>query len=70
MTRKEIESLLLPIHSKLQNIVCELVANGFDGDSFTLHLVGGEVTFLIKKTNNEQTRSKRIAAYYTGICRR
>lgn len=49
MTRKEIESLLLPIHSKLQNIVCELVANGFDGDSFTLHLVGAEVTFLIKK---------------------
>lgn len=30
MTRKEIEILLLPIHSKLQNIVCELVANGFD----------------------------------------
>ena len=70
MTRKEIESLLLPIHSKLQNIVCELVANGFDGDSFTLHLVGAEVTFLIKRNNNEQTTGKKAAAYYTGICRR
>lgn len=49
MTQEEIESLLLPIHSKLQNIVCELSANSFDGDSFTLHFVGGEVTFLIKK---------------------
>lgn len=49
MTQEEIETILLPIHSKLQNIVCELVANGFDRDSFTLHLVGGKVTFLIKK---------------------
>ena len=49
MTQKEIEIMLLPIHSKLQNIVCELIVNGFDGDSFTLHLVGAEVTFLIKK---------------------
>lgn len=49
MTQEEIESLLLPIRSKLQNIVCELSANSFDGDSFTLHFVGGEVTFLIKK---------------------
>lgn len=53
MTQKEIEIMLLPIHSKLQNIVCELIANGFDEDSFTLHLVGGEVTFLIKRNNNE-----------------
>ena len=49
MTQEEIEIILLPIHKKLQNIVCELAANGFDGDSFTLHLVGGEVIFLIKK---------------------
>ena len=49
MTQEEIESLLLPIRSKLQNIVCELSANSFYGDSFTLHFVGGEVTFLIKK---------------------
>ena len=70
MTQEEIESLLLPIHSKLQNIVCELIANGFDGDSFTLHFVGGEVTFLIKRNNNEQRTSKRAAAYHAGICRR
>lgn len=49
MTQEEIIILLLPIRTKLQNIVCELAANGFDGDSFTLHLVNGEVTFLIKK---------------------
>lgn len=49
MTQEEIKTILLPIRSKLQNIVCELAANGFDGDSFTLHLVGGKVTFLIKK---------------------
>lgn len=49
MTQEEIKTILLPIRSKLQNIVCELAANGFDGDSFILHLVGGEVTFLIKK---------------------
>lgn len=70
MTQEEIESLLLPIRSKLQNIVCELSANSFDGDSFTLHFVGGEVTFLIKRNNNEQRTSKRDAAYYTGIRRR
>lgn len=53
MTQEEIESLLLPIHSKLQNIVYELSANSFNGDSFTLHFVGGEVTSLIKRNNNE-----------------
>lgn len=47
MTQEEIESLLLPIHSKLQNIVYELSANSFNGDSFTLHFLGGEVIFLI-----------------------
>lgn len=49
MTQEEIKIILLPIRAKLQNIVCELAANGLDGDSITLHLVGGEVTFLIKK---------------------
>lgn len=49
MTQEEIERILLPIHSKLQNIICELAANSFNGDSFTLHFVGGKVTFLIKK---------------------
>ncbi len=53
MTQEEIKTILLPIRSKLQNIVCELAANSFDGDSFTLHFVGGEVTFLIKRNNNE-----------------
>ena len=49
MTQEEIKTILLLIRSKLQNIVCELAANGFDGDSFTVHLVGGKVTFLINK---------------------